>query len=106
MQVCRVPYLFLLFHPTWNARLTIWMIKLEIPQPLVQGWKMSMVGWAEAQKKGRTKFQLKVLVYDTSIFIEGVESMDIPEGSLPSVFQRSKHRCDLAELPGFLLYQV
>jgi hypothetical protein len=82
------------------------MIKLEIPQPLVQGWKMNMVGWVDAQKKSRSKFQLKLLIYDTTIFVEGIESLHIPEGSNPSAFQRSKHQCDLAELPGFLLYQV
>ena len=65
-----------------------------------------MVGWVEAQKKGRTKFQLKVLAYDTSIFVEGIESMHMPEGSLPCVFQQSKHRYDLAELRSFVIYQA
>lgn len=106
MQVQGVPYLFLSCHPTWNSRVTSWELVLKIPKPVVQGWKMTMVNWKEAQRKSSSNFLLRVVSCDALLFVEGLEDMHMQDGADLVEWKRSKHRCNLTELSGFLLCQV
>lgn len=101
-----VPYLFLSCHPTWNSRVTSWELVLKIPKPVVQGWKMTMVNWKEAQRKSSSNFLLRVVSCDALLFVEGLEDMHMQDGADLVEWKRSKHRCNLTELSGFLLCQL
>lgn len=101
-----VPYLFLSFHPTWRARITVWDLKLEIPQPVVHGWKMRLASWSSAKRKSSSKFYFKIVLSDALLSVEGLEAMQMQEGALMEELKMSKYRCDLTELPSFLLCQL
>eukprot|EP00250_Pteridium_aquilinum_P004333 c14552_g1_i1 orf=388-2532(-) len=101
-----VPYLFLSCHPTWNSRVTSWELMLKIPKSIVQGWKMTMVSWREAQRKRSSKFLLRVVACDALLFVERLEAMQMQDGADSVEWKRSKHRCFLSELSGFLLCQL
>ncbi|MCO5609866.1 hypothetical protein L7F22_064099 [Adiantum nelumboides] len=100
-----VPYLFLSCHPTWNSRVTAWELTFGIPKSVGVGWRMSMVSWREAQKSSSSNFHLRVILCDASLFVEGLEAMDMEGGPDSVEWKRSKHRSSLPELSGFLLAQ-
>ncbi|KAH7279459.1 hypothetical protein KP509_37G020600 [Ceratopteris richardii] len=100
-----VSYLFLSSCPTGNSRVTTWELTVRIPKAVGEGWKMGMVKWREAHKWNSSNFHLRVMICDTSLFVEGFEVAEMQDGTEFPEWKRSKHRCDLTELSGFLLSQ-
>lgn len=101
-----VPYLFLSFHPVWHSRVSAWDLRLEIPQPVVHGWKMKLASWSSAKEKSRSKSYFKVILCNAMLSVEHIEQIQTLEGAITEKLKLSKYRCDLTELSSFLLYQL
>ncbi|KAJ4873681.1 Mediator of RNA polymerase II transcription subunit 17 [Raphanus sativus] len=106
--VCKVPYLHLISHPTWNSRTSSWTVLMTVPPSIIpQGSSESQS--PDGKRKLKTQFRTKVVVKDDCISIEAECTPNVV-GLLKStscnLFSMNKYECDLADLPVIILQQV
>ncbi|KAL0673049.1 hypothetical protein Bca4012_001030 [Brassica carinata] len=106
--VCKVPYLHLISHPTWNSRTSSWTVLMTVPPSIIpQGNSESQS--PDGKRNLKTQFRTKVVVKDDCISIEAECTPNVV-GLLKStscnLFSMNKYECDLADLPVIILQQV
>uniref|UniRef100_A0A1J3IMX7 Mediator of RNA polymerase II transcription subunit 17 n=1 Tax=Noccaea caerulescens TaxID=107243 RepID=A0A1J3IMX7_NOCCA len=106
--VCKVPYLHLISHPTWNSRTSSWTVFMTVP-PSIIPQKSSETQSPDGKRNLKTQFRTKVVVKDDCISVEAECTPNVV-GLLKStscdLFSTNKYECDLADLPVIILQQV
>ncbi|CAA7059060.1 unnamed protein product [Microthlaspi erraticum] len=106
--VCKVPYLHLISHPTWNSRTSSWTVFMTVP-PSIIPQKSSETQSTDGKRNLKTQFRTKVVVKDDCISVEAECTPNVV-GLLKStscdLFSTNKYECDLADLPVIILQQV
>ncbi|ESQ42038.1 hypothetical protein EUTSA_v10012923mg [Eutrema salsugineum] len=106
--VCKVPYLHLISHPTWNSRTSSWTVCMTVPPSIIpQG--SSETQSLDGKRNLKTQFRTKVVVKDDCISVEAECTPNVVgllKSSSCNLFSMNKYECDLADLPVIILQQV
>ncbi|KFK26261.1 hypothetical protein AALP_AA8G224100 [Arabis alpina] len=106
--VCKVPYLHLISHPTWNSRTSSWTVFMTVPPSIIpQG--SSETQSPDGKRNLKTQFRTKVVVKDDCINVEAECTPNVVgllKSSSCNLFSMNKYECDLADLPVIILQQV
>ncbi|XP_024012605.1 mediator of RNA polymerase II transcription subunit 17 isoform X2 [Eutrema salsugineum] len=105
--VCKVPYLHLISHPTWNSRTSSWTVCMTVPPSIIpQG--SSETQSLDGKRNLKTQFRTKVVVKDDCISVEAECTPNVVgllKSSSCNLFSMNKYECDLADLPVIILQQ-
>lgn len=105
LKVCRVPYVQLISHPTWNSRTSSWTLSVNVPQSILHVGCQTQI----SDKNVKAQFRTKVVVNDDCIKVEGEGAPNVVglfKGTSASICSINRYDCDLADLPVILLQQV
>ncbi|CAH2072305.1 unnamed protein product [Thlaspi arvense] len=106
--VCKVPYLHLISHPTWNCRTSSWTVFMTVPPSIIpQG--SSETQSPDGKRNLKTQFRTKVVVKDDCISLEAECTPNVVgllKSSSCNLFSTNKYECDVADLPVIILQQV
>ncbi|CAN8300776.1 unnamed protein product [Cochlearia groenlandica] len=106
--VCKVSYLHLISHPTWNSRTSSWTVFMTVPPSIIpQG--SSETQSLDSKRNLKTQFRTKVVVKDDCISVEAEctpNVVGLEKSSSCDLFSTNKYECDLADLPVIILQQV
>lgn len=103
--VCRVPYVQLISHPTWNSRTSSWTLSVNVPQSILHVGCQTQI----SDKNIKAQFRTKVVVNDDCIKVEGEGAPNVVglfKGTSASMCSINRYDYDLADLPVILLQQV
>lgn len=107
-QVCKVPYLHLISHPTWNSRTSSWTVFMTVPPSIIpQG--SSETQSPDGKRNLKTQFRTKVVVKDECISVEAECTPNVVgllKSSSCNLFAMNKYECGVADLPVIILQQV
>ncbi|CAL9230983.1 unnamed protein product [Arabidopsis halleri] len=106
--VCKVPYLHLISHPTWNSRTSSWTVFMTVPPSIIpQG--SSETQSPDGKRNVKTQFRTKVVVKDECISVEAECTPNVVgllKSSSCNLFAMNKYECGVADLPVIILQQV
>ncbi|KAH9287866.1 hypothetical protein KI387_031983, partial [Taxus chinensis] len=108
-NLVQVPYLHLFTHPTWQSRISSWLLYLDIPQMVTHGGQAKVSDWSITRQKLRAQFVCKIIVHDESLTIEGEGTPNVGclfKGSPTGMCSISEYNCGLSDLTSVLLQQV
>ncbi|XP_057853948.2 mediator of RNA polymerase II transcription subunit 17 [Cryptomeria japonica] len=108
-NLVQVPYLHLFTHPTWQSRISAWLLYLDIPQMVTHGGQAKVSDWSVTKQKLRAQFICKIVVHDESLTIEGEGTPNVGclfKGSPTGMCSISEYNCGLSDLASVLLQQV
>lgn len=104
-KVCRVPYVQLMSHPTWNSRTSSWTLSVSLPQSILHVGDKTL----NSAQNVKAHFRTKVMVNDDCIKVEGEGAPNVVglfKGTSASIRSINRYDCELADLPVILLQQV